>query len=66
LSLDNNGNVIFSFTSTLDPTIISYKKQLERTGVPVVSIPAIIQATSTIPVALPNSTSTATSTQKRS
>ena len=62
LSLDNSGNVIFSLTSTLDPSIISYKKQLEGTAPTVVPVVVPVATTST-PVVLQNSTTTATTTK---
>lgn len=55
LSLDNSGNVVFSMTAVLDPSIISYKKQLEGSPVPVQQIPVVSPTTAPV---LPVSTST--------
>ncbi|MDB5254331.1 MAG: protein of unknown function with transrane region [Parcubacteria group bacterium] len=75
LDLDNKGNVVFTFTATVDPSIISYKTAIEGgkitvprsltgTTTPAVtgtSTPATVQATSTKPVAT-TTPKTATST----
>ena len=57
LSLDDRGNVIFSFTALVNPELVSYRKNLERTPAPAaIIIPAATstsatssQATSTKP-----------------
>jgi hypothetical protein len=62
LNLDKNGNVIFSFIATIDPSIISYKKQLENGAVPAVLTPepsaAVSTSTPTSISPTPSSTST--------
>lgn len=71
LSLDTNGNVIFSFKATLDPSIISYKKQLEGlngSSVPVqtsVSTSTPVVEPTTNPVVSPATSTSATSTKKK-
>ena len=51
LDLDDKGNVTFSFKTTLDPSIVSYKKLVNN-------VPSVT-GTQLIPVAAPVSTSTA-------
>lgn len=50
LTLDDEGNVVFTFRSQVSSTMLSYERELERTGQPEIVAPA------------PSATSTATST----
>ncbi len=54
LTLDEKGNVVFSFTANLDPSIVSYKNQVQ-----------IPDATITAPVATSTSPNVSTSTTPR-
>ena len=50
LSLNDNGDVIFSFKATMDPSLISYKRQVEGLNIPIlppISEPADDEASST-------------------
>jgi hypothetical protein len=66
LSLDERGNVRFTFRASLDPNFISYKREVERNAASQITVPAGSTATTTSAVATSTpasaTTSTATST----
>lgn len=65
LNLNGKGDVNFSFKATVDPSLVSYKRQVERVGAPSVPPPAPseelvggeLMATSTDLINLPTATS---------
>ncbi len=68
LSLDDKGNVIFSFSAMVDPSLVSYKKAVEAEGVQAapVSTATTTQATTTLSTTVATSTSTTTKSQATS
>lgn len=58
LRLDDKGNVTFSVEAVVNPTLLSYRKEIERIGTP--------RATTSVPTLINNATSTATTTNRTS
>ncbi len=57
LNLDEKGNVGFSFTATVDPELLSYRREVEKLGVPPVLI-IVPVATTTAATTTPSTSST--------
>lgn len=65
LSLDENGSVTFTFSALLDPSIVSYNKQIESRAVSEINISPTASSTPIQPGTAVTSSSTGTSTSTR-
>ncbi len=53
-SLDEKGNVIFFFRATVNPGLLSYRREAEKLGVPIVPAVAPVVATTSSATSTPN------------
>jgi len=64
--LGDRGNITFSFKATLDPTLLSYKKEVENSVVPIAPVETTINTATSTTATSTNSTATSTATSTKS